>query len=456
MQPSPKRNKGSQIDDTEFDGLLKVLEDTFSLTWLKQNKGNPLQILWQRTDNLASNELITLAMAIQNLNQIDANWVKGQVKHIKGKDTNNCRGALFELNCLNILHNKLHPVKPAVRNQAGYDGVLYGSHENYRVSIKNYGKSTFQKQFETQARTMESMMKILLKKYDYPPSHIILDFPEEYPEKRHWKLLEDNMDSIFKGQRTSSEPFSALVEAIDPTFPAGPGNTRTLFLIFIYPIKNPPQPFHPHYTSYTVMISGAYHANEERNLFSKLEDACANLTKHAVAEDAQSRNCLFLRLPETVSLARCTDWLNNYFTSYPAKPISMVILYQPVVATDIANNSSDITHCVNFYHRDIYQPQSQFTFQIPIGKVSDKSTDLIYVAKYPDGRSETIALINRYIYQHGEHYVQMTQRPDGSLAADINYPADGVTTNVIVQLPGQKKAAIMKGKFPPSNELLIL
>jgi len=73
----------------------------------------------------------------------------------------------------------------------------------------------------------------------------------------------------------------------------------------------------PKFNSYTLMILVAYHQNEHLNLYSKIEEACANLSTHSANENDKIINSLFIHLPDTISLAKCKDWLNEYFTTFP-------------------------------------------------------------------------------------------------------------------------------------------
>jgi len=95
--------------------------DAFSEEWLNKKPPHPLRQLWQRSDELSTNELFTLACGLETLIPIDKIWVRDQVKHIRGTDKANRQGAIFEIVGLNMLHNPRHPAKPAKANQAGYD-----------------------------------------------------------------------------------------------------------------------------------------------------------------------------------------------------------------------------------------------------------------------------------------------------------------------------------------------
>lgn len=452
-----KRRNNLNISESELNEYMQVIIDSFSKDWLEKDNGHPIQKLWIRNDELATHELFSLASAIKEISKIDPKWTNEQIRIAKSTDRNNSRGAIFEILALNILNAEEHPVKPAKLNQAGYDGIITkAGNQEMRVSIKSYGSSNSQQQFEKKAKKIEQIILKLLRKYNYPPSQILLDFPDKYPNERDWKLLEENIDGMFKDQRYKNDPFSALVEPIDSKNELSRDNAKTIFILIVYPIKNKKDYFHESFNSYTLMISAAYHENEHLNLFSKMNDACANLAKHSATENEHIINSLFLHLPETISFSQCSEWLDNYFGQFPDKQISIVILYQPVVAMDIVNNKSGITNSINIYIREGRKITGNYKFSIPVGMISGESTDLIFIAEYPDGKKETIPLKNRYSYQHGEHYTKLKPDGKGGLKGNIQRLGNGVHTSVVLEMPGQSKKALIKGRFPPFDELLIL
>lgn len=452
-----KRRNSLKMTDEELESYMQILIDSFSLEWLEKKNNHPIQLLWERNDELSTSELYSLADAIKSLRDIDPDWVKSQVKLAKSRDKNNSRGAIFELLSLSMMNTPEHPVQPAKRNQAGYDGIITkpeGQHT--RVSIKSYGSSNFQQQFEKKAKEIEKTIIKLLKKYNYPPSQIILDFPDIFPEKREWELLENRIDQIFNEQRNATEPFTALAETIDPSIPLEPGNSRAIFVLIINPFRHNTEVFHPVFNTYTLMISAKFHKNEHLNIFSKLNDACSNLSKHAAIETTEIINSLIIHIPDTISLKQCTDWLNQYFDEFPDKPISFVILYQVSVADDLTTKTSSINHCVNIYTRKGKKIEGNYKFCIPVGSVSHISSDIFIVAEFPDGTKERIPIESKYYYQRGEHYMKMLSDGKGSYHGNIKRIGNGVHTNMVIEFPGQKQSAVLKGKFPPSDELFIL
>jgi len=452
-----KRRSNLKISEKELEDYMQVIIDSFSLDFLTNDSNHPIQILWKRNDELATNELFSLAYSIKELSKIDSKWTKEQIKIAKSKERNNSRGAIFEILSLNMLNSPEHPVVPAKINQAGYDGLVTKSgNQEMRVSIKNYGISNPQQRFEKKAKEVEQIILKLLKKYNYPPSQILLDFPDKYPEEHEWKMLLDRIDNIFQNQRNAQEPFAALVEPVNPLVELSKENSKVVFTIAASPFKNKIEQFHPNLNSYTLMISGVYHQNEHLNLYSKIEEACSNLSTHSAIENDKIINSLFIHLPDTISLSKCTNWLNDYFDLFPDKPISIVFLYQPTIALDLAANNTVINNCFNVYIRANRQIKGNYNFCIPVGRVSQESSNLIFIAEYPDGHKETFPLEDRYIYQHGEHYMRMMPDGKGGFQGNIQKLGSGVFVNAVIEFPGQPGSAIISGRFAPNDELLIL
>ena len=453
-----KRRSNLPISDEELEAFMQIIEDSFSPEWLNKNSIHPIQILWNRNDELATNELFSLAFSIKELSNTDSQWTKAQIRLAKSKEKNIFSGAIFELLGLNIFHSSENHVKPARLNQAGYDGIVSKSNkQEIRLSLKNYGLSNFQLKFEKKAMAVEQLMLKLLKKYKFPPTQILLDFPDYYPEDKDWNFLIEKLDSVFKSQRNAVEPFSAYVDKKDPAKELSRENSKTLFILIAAPFKVNREKFHPNFSSYSLMITANYHQNEHLNLFSKIEDACANLTRHSAKESENILNSLFIHLPVSISMTKCIVWLSEYFTSHPEKPISTVVLYQPYVGTDLNTNQTLINHSFYFHIRDnkkILEPP--YILSVPVGQVSNEFSNLTLVAEHPGGKKETFQLEDKYLYQHGEHYLKMMPDGKGGFMGNIQKVGSGIYTNLVIEIPGQPGSAVIKGRFAPFDELLIL
>ncbi|WP_345952994.1 hypothetical protein [Mucilaginibacter sp. PAMB04168] len=374
-----------------------------------------------------------------------------QVKATKFGDKINRQGALFELCGLLILDGNEHYVLPAKDNQPGFDGVLtISAQQQMRISIKNYGISERHRIFLTKASILEQDIVRLLKKYNYPPATVMIDSPVVYPEKKEWELLDKQLENIFAIKRNDSEPFTAITEGVN-----------VFWTIIIHKTADTGMKYHPSFNTYTAIITSAYHPNEHLNLFNKLEDACANLVKHSRAESEELINSLLLHLPVSASLEKCEEWIKDFFIAYPEKPITMVMLYQPAVALDITTNVTLIQHSYRIYVNNEKfgrwnTAATNFTFTIPIGRVSTSPTIDMIVAEYPNGERNTISVNHRYFYQRGQHYLRMEPDGKGGFVGNIQKLGSGMFTNVVVEVPGQPGQAVIGGKFAPTDDLLIL
>jgi hypothetical protein len=459
----------TSIPTDKLQTHMQVVADAFTQTWLDTNSNNPVQQLWRRGDNNATSELLALAVSLATLQEINARWTREQVKIAKSKDLNSARGALFELLALAMLHSTTHQVTPAKLNQAGYDGTLTGADgKQLRISVKNYGNSTYQRDFEKRAQKFEKFILALFAQYQYLPCQIILEFPTLYPGDREWQLLYDAVPTWFSQHLFDNMPFCSIVEPINPQLPStAAGNARVVFTLTLGPFRGAQlAEFHLAYQSYSCVALAAYHQNEYKNLYSKLEEACANLTRHSAVETADSANALFIHLPDTVSLAQGEEWVQRYFTSYPHKPISCVMLYQPAIVQNLLEKNSVLTNGFKFCVKEdspfAQHFHSHYTIAPAVGQVSLESANKMLAAERGNSMSPVLPLYDRYLYQHGEHYCRMQADGTGSFTGSMSSYA-GVHTHAVIdptQLglsPGpDNPTMVLRARHPAEDTLLIL
>jgi hypothetical protein len=90
-----KRRNSLKITDEELDSYMQTLVTEFGREWLARSSDNPIQILWKRNDELATNELYSLAWSVKVLLKIDKKWTKEQIKQAKSPARNNRQGAIL-------------------------------------------------------------------------------------------------------------------------------------------------------------------------------------------------------------------------------------------------------------------------------------------------------------------------------------------------------------------------
>ncbi len=138
--------------------------------------------------------------------------------------------------------------------------------------------SVHETRFEQQATDIEVYIKQLIVEIDCPPLHIVIDSPVKYPDQKNWNKLKDNLGNIFERKAG----FTYLANRKDESKGFEEGNTNLDWTVILHPFEQNIDQYHPAFKSYTLIISGLYHKNEHENLFSKIDDACVNLTKHAL------------------------------------------------------------------------------------------------------------------------------------------------------------------------------
>lgn len=446
------RRNATGVNQEQLEAVFSTIVKFYKEPWLKEKGTNPIQLLWNRNDELSTTELYSLGCAIQITAAIDHKWTVDQIKLSMSSDKKNRQGAIFEIYGLSLLQNTDHQIIPAKSNQPGFDGVLINSvGKELRISIKNYRQSESQRRFETYASLLEQNIIILLKKYKYPPVMVIVDSPTEYPEKTSWDLLNKHLDNIFKLKRDDKDGFTAITSG-----------QFIHWTLIIYKLPDVEEKYHTAYQTYTLVVSSAYHKNEHLNLYDKLRDACANLTKHSKVESQGLINGLMLHIPASASINNCYQWVEDYFQEYKDKPISMVILYQPVVATEVVQDDTFLNHCIKIFVKEDKLSSWQekgppyLTLTFPVGRISEEPTLETLVVEYPNQSRETVTVNERYFYQRGEHYLKMVSDGKGGYEGNILNLGSGVFANLVIEFPDQPGNFAIKGRFAPTNDLLIL
>ena len=146
--------KGSHV---ELNGKLSAIADTFNPAWLMATPAaSPVQRLWQRMDELATNELFNFGDAVARWVTEEATWLSGHVKLVKGRDRGKADGAIFEILALNLFNGTTCRVRPTPASKPGFDGTLeLADGSRVLVSAKNHGMSSYEKGFLAAARRFD-------------------------------------------------------------------------------------------------------------------------------------------------------------------------------------------------------------------------------------------------------------------------------------------------------------
>src|SRR5690606_23055034 len=98
----------------------------------------------------------------------------------------------------------------------------------------------------------------------------------------------------------------------------------------------------------------------------------------------------------------------------------------------------------------------QFHLKAPVGMHLEGPTTDTMIFDFQDGRRHEVIVEDRYMFQRGNHYVKMQPDGKGGFVSNVNLIAPGVFSNIVMELPNDPSKAILAGRFPPSDQLLIL
>lgn len=302
-----RQNPLSNCPVEEVEEAFEIIANKFGKDWLNNQSGvNPLQKLWMRRDALSTNELFTFGKSLISAQIASGDWLKNQIKLVKGKDENNRKGAIFEI--LAVGYTSTHQrVIPATANQPGYDiDVETKNGTLYRASLKRYSQSAHEKLFLKKSATAEKRALEGLKLSKKNTTFYIQS--KEYPSESDWQKIYSEIYRLtaeFKGVKE--------VVAIDETW-----------LVGLLPLHSPEEsPFSKSHISYSFLCVSPYHKNERDNFLSKLESAVSNLERHVNRKSGQLP-VIIMQLPATASSSALTLWAQEYLEANRSSALEAV------------------------------------------------------------------------------------------------------------------------------------
>lgn len=273
-------------------------------------------MLWNRRDALATNELFTFGRSLIAAEKASANWLKSQIKLVRGKDENNQRGAIFEILAVGYLESH-QTVRPASANQPGYDlDVENSKGALYRVSLKRYSQSKHERLFRKKSQVAESKF---LDALNISRANALLYIEaNDYPNESDWQNLYAEIYKItseFRGSKTIVEIGGRWLVGLQPLTPERE------------------EKFDDNEVSYSFVCVSPYHKNEQKNFNSKLESAVHNLDCH-VSRDSSRQPIIVILLPVSASAHVLAHWVNEYFNSISPSTTKAVFFLQPYTASN--------------------------------------------------------------------------------------------------------------------------
>jgi len=425
--------------DAEVRGKLASVVEHFGKNWLEKDGNHPLQKLWRRQDGLATNELLILGDALQRLRVGNENWLWKAVNRVKTGDPNNRAGAIFELIGLSLLSAENQRIIGAPDNKPGYDGeVVFENGQTLRASLKSYGDSVHEREVVRQSRMTEDFFVSKTRELSLNGLGFRI-LGATFPSAVDWNDLRATLSNVLA--------LAANTATLEQAFAIG-----NMWKGLTYRLPDNLSPLSAHYTSYVALIMVPLHKNEQKNLLDKIEDACTNFAAHPGDGSENRARAVFVRLPSSASVMKCTQTAREYFEDRPESPLDAVILYQPTVSRALKTNQSTINHHITFAGKSTFQAWCAklgipISIRVWIGAVSTEPTKKML----SDGTS-TWPADDYYTYQKGNIYREFRLNAQGQTTGELGSPAAGVLTHAVMEaLPGQ--FGVISGKLPPEEQL---
>lgn len=412
---------------------LTMVEESFGLDWLAASNGtHKLQRLWQRSDSLATIELITLGDAIALVKAIDSAWVTDRITDIKTSNATS-HGHLFEVLGIAMLARAGMQVRPTRGNLPGVDALVsFADGFEVRLSMKNHDISDHERFFrERSLKTRMSVQKSLREKGS--SAQVLIDALECLTEP-DWARVENFISAI---PTVTSQPYKG--EAIPKKVAVG--------ISTLAPQAGAQALAATHFSDTFIAIS-PHHKNEQKNFLDKVYKATVNLRKHATRSE-HTANAVFMRLHPTASLNDIETYARELLNDNESDPgVDAVLLYQPSVTR--RDGQSFVTHHFRFITSSRYlTPGHQFNLAALIGLVSSESSH----NELHSSNGSKLVLDGKYMYQSGDHYYLAQETADG-FSANLAAIAPGILTHAVFTQP--PPGCVIKGRFPPDEELAIL
>lgn len=437
---SGRVNPLENVSREQLNDLLASVATAFGLSWIEQQPKSRIQTLWSRQDALATNQLAILGDALNRMTPIDRKWIDNRIEAIKSEGETEHKGDLFEILGLSLFATEDQKIHPTKEDHPGYDGIItFRNGAKGLISLKDFGTSAHHKGFQLQASKTERALAELLRQQCITGLELRAA-AKRHPSSEDWVKLNRCLPEILEQYCTKRRPLPNCSN----------------WEIEVYRLPTFAHPLDRGFCSYTLMLHAPHHPNEQKNIDSKIEKACGNLSKHSMSISPDFLKILLIRLPETASPQRCISCANEWLEARPDASVDIVFFHQPTVCTDPLKETTSIIHFIgmtgggeglvrwlNAFGSDALPIRAE----IKVGGYTATPT----VVQLSNG----VRMDGRYTYQRGQIYTRSECAPDGSIVGQMSSPVPGIKVHSVVRIPGQPGNMVIQGKFPPDDGLLL-
>lgn len=413
---------------------IQAVEDLFSSSWLEQQNGHRLQILWAKQDHISTSELYALGKSILKLSIYNRQWLETTAREIK-RNANSCHGLLTEIIIIGSLSTEGGVVKPCKKSNPLYDYTIdFDTGYQYKVSIKNFDTSIHEKEFNKQSGIIRKAFKnwlkqknksgnlIVILEHDLLTKNLVeviccfivftLDKPGSYP------LLQGRITIIF-----------SLLDEIDSRKLLSPSDK--------------------------VLIMSKQHYNEQRNIKNKIKQAHDDLQKDP--DDEKSFKQLIIRLGASTNINLMNKYMEELASDWECCGFDLYMLLQPTISSDVKEGTTQILTTVYNGGKSFYPISSNiinkyeniklFKIEFGVGGISLSKAPMMLMH---NNISTGIDLSAFYTYQKGDLYVE-AERVDNQYLVETSMVAPGVLYHSVV-----KNIVYSPIYFPDDDNLLII
>lgn len=425
----------------ELNDKLGAVAEAFGTDWLEGAGESPVQMLWNRKDALATNELLNFGDAIQRLQAESPTWLKGQIDTIRSRDEGNAAGAIFEILGLNLFSRENCKVVPAPENMPGFDGTLLLSDgSRIVVSIKNHGMSTYEREFLYRARNIDEQFQEALRAASLNGIELRV-------------LTQVNLDTSLWS--TLLDDIAACVSQYESG--AKDRELDRPYNIVLKPLDTADFALSAHELSSGVLVLSPLHKNEQDKFVEDIRKGCANLLNHTKEEPGDVCRMILLRLSATASVQNCREWAEWYFSEYPDDMLDLIMLYQCSVVTDTSADTSVIAHhfCTatgprfnTWRRREDGSLRQLPALGVLVGQIAAEQPKMVL-----QGAGAALDMSQYYNYQRTDIF-KLADLAAGPVNGTLSNPAPGVAIHLVVE--NNDKHTVLKMVTGRDKTLLLL
>jgi hypothetical protein len=305
----------------------------------------------------------------------------------------------------------------------GFDGtLLLNDGARVLVSIKNHGLSSREREFLAEATAFDEEFKSQLD------AHGLRDLDVSI-------LAEKHLDSAgFQSMKTDIVNCLADLKA-----GRCGGELNRPYTIFLAGMEAHYGPLSVFGKSSSCRIMVPIAPSEQANFEEAIRKGCENLYKYTKNETGDICRMIILRLSNTASIAKCRDWANWHFSEYPNDPVDIIMLYQAVVTTDAASDTSSITHYVQvitgpqflaWQKKKDGEMRRLPNMSFLVGVISSEQPRLLLTSDGVKG----VNMSDYYVYQRADAY-QKVELQEGA-SVNLSNPASGIMIHAIFEQNG--------------------